>query len=186
MAYLGELVVHPAQPISALTLAGGAAGGQPRHEIIDRQAREAYAVRARELAGDLAEAEADNDLGRADRIRVELDAVVAQIEEAAGLGGRVVTPPAGRGRHIYNQYCIRAARRDELRAFLAEQGVGTEIYYPLALHMQECFAYLGHEPGDFPESLRAAQESLALPIYPELTEDQLQYVVDSIARFERG
>ncbi len=104
----------------------------------------------------------------------------------AGLGDKIVTPPAGRGRHIYNQYCIRAKRRDELRAFLAEQGVGTEIYYPLALHMQECFAYLGHQPQDFPESARAAQESLALPIYPELTEDQLQYVVDSIARFERG
>jgi tetratricopeptide (TPR) repeat protein len=88
MAYLTELVAHPAQPISALTLAGGASTGQPRHEIVDRQARDAYAVRARELAGDLAEAEADNDLGRADRIRLELDAVVAQIEEAAGLGGR--------------------------------------------------------------------------------------------------
>jgi tetratricopeptide (TPR) repeat protein len=88
MGYLAELVAHPAQPISALNLAGGAGTGQPRHEIIDRQARDAYAARARELAGDLAEAEADNDLGRADRIRIELDAVVAQIEEAAGLGGR--------------------------------------------------------------------------------------------------
>ena len=101
----------------------------------------------------------------------------------AGLGGKVVTaPPAPAGaRHIYNQYCIRTARRDEMRSWLAERGVGTEIYYPLALHMQQCFAYLGHKPQDFPESLRATQETLALPIYPELEESQLQYVVASIA-----
>jgi dTDP-4-amino-4,6-dideoxygalactose transaminase len=102
----------------------------------------------------------------------------------AGIKGLVTPPPAPKGaRHIYNQYCIRVPRRDELRAFLGQQGVGVEIYYPLALHMQECFAYLGHDPDDFPESLRAAKESLALPIYPELTEDQLGYVVESIARF---
>ena len=59
--------------------------------------------------------------------------------------------------------------------------MGAEIYYPLALHMQQCFAYLGHEPQDFPESLRASRETLALPIYPELSESQLQYVVDTIA-----
>jgi dTDP-4-amino-4,6-dideoxygalactose transaminase len=91
-------------------------------------------------------------------------------------------PPAPAGaRHIYNQYCIRTARRDELRARLADQGVGSEIYYPLPLHMQQCFAYLGHQPEDFPESMRAARETLALPIYPELSESQLQYVVDTIA-----
>jgi dTDP-4-amino-4,6-dideoxygalactose transaminase len=100
----------------------------------------------------------------------------------AKLHGIVTPPPASAGaRHIYNQYCIRSAGRDALRARLAELGVGSEIYYPLALHMQECFAYLGHEPQDFPESLRAAQESLALPIFPELAESQLQYVVDTIA-----
>ena len=104
----------------------------------------------------------------------------------AGLGPRVVTPPALRGaRHIYNQYCIRVERRDELRGWLTEHGVGAEIYYPLALHMQQCFAYLGHEPQDFPESLRATKETLALPIYPELSEAQLQYVVDTIAGFFR-
>lgn len=105
----------------------------------------------------------------------------------AGLGAKVVTPPpapAG-ARHIYNQYCIRTQRRDELRSWLAEQGVGSEIYYPLALHMQQCFAYLGHKPQDFPESLRATQETLALPIYPELVESQLQYVVDTIAALFR-
>jgi dTDP-4-amino-4,6-dideoxygalactose transaminase len=94
----------------------------------------------------------------------------------------VTPPPAPKGaRHIYNQYCIRVPRRDEVRAHLNKEGVGAEIYYPLPLHMQECFAYLGHQPEDFPESLRASQESLALPIYPELVESQLQYVVDTIA-----
>ena len=90
--------------------------------------------------------------------------------------------PAG-ARHIYNQYCIRAQRRDELRKWLGDSEVGTEIYYPLSLHMQECFAYLGHKPEDFPESLRASNESLALPIYPELVQSQLQYVVDCIKAF---
>jgi dTDP-4-amino-4,6-dideoxygalactose transaminase len=101
----------------------------------------------------------------------------------APLSGRVMTPPpAPRGaRHIYNQYCVRVERRDELRGWLTEHGVGAEIYYPLPLHMQQCFAYLGHKPQDFPESLRASQETLALPIYPELSESQLQYVVDTIA-----
>jgi dTDP-4-amino-4,6-dideoxygalactose transaminase len=103
----------------------------------------------------------------------------------SGLGQRVLTPPPARGRsrHIYNQYVIRAARRDELRKFLADNDIGTEIYYPVPLHMQECFKYLGHKAADFPESARAAQESLALPIYPELSEAQLQHVVDTIVRF---
>jgi dTDP-4-amino-4,6-dideoxygalactose transaminase len=101
----------------------------------------------------------------------------------AGLNAQVRTPPpaAEGARHIYNQYCIRVERRDELRAWLAKHEIGVEIYYPLALHMQQCFAYLGHQPQDFPESLRASQESLALPIYPELSQSQLQYVVDTIA-----
>jgi dTDP-4-amino-4,6-dideoxygalactose transaminase len=107
--------------------------------------------------------------------------------ERAGLDAQVRTPPrAARGaRHIYNQYCIRAQRRDELRQWLNEHGVGSEIYYPLALHMQRCFSYLGHAPEDFPESLRATRETLALPIYPELSESQLQYVVDTIAALYR-
>ena len=102
---------------------------------------------------------------------------------AAG-AAQVTTPTARPGyRHIYNQYVIRVPDRDRLRAYLGEQGVGTEIYYPVPLHMQKCFAYLGHKPEDCPESAKAAGETLALPIYPELEERQLQYVVDAIAGF---
>ena len=97
---------------------------------------------------------------------------------------RVVTPTACPGqRHIYNQYVIRVPDRDRLRAYLAECGVGTEVYYPVPLHMQQCFAYLGYRPEDCPESERAARETLALPIYPELSEAQLKHVVESVSAF---
>lgn len=105
---------------------------------------------------------------------------------AAGIADQVTTPVAGPGRHIYNQYVIRCSRRDELRQFLAGEGVGSEIYYPVSLHSQQCFAWLGHAPQDFPEATRAAGETLALPIYPELSRDQLAYVVDRVAAFYRA
>ena len=103
----------------------------------------------------------------------------------ADLGRAVQTPAKATGRHIYNQYILRVRDRNLLRQHLTAAGVGTEIYYPLALHQQKCFAYLGHRTGDFPESERAAEETLALPIFPELTATQLQYVVDMIAGFYR-
>ena len=104
--------------------------------------------------------------------------------EKAGLAPRVVTPRAAvRGRHIFNQYVIRAERRDALRAALTDRGIGTEIYYPVPLHLQQCFAHLGYARGDFPESERAAGETLALPIYPELSETQLAAVAAGVAEF---
>jgi dTDP-4-amino-4,6-dideoxygalactose transaminase len=102
----------------------------------------------------------------------------------AALLDRVTLPaePADR-RHIYNQFVIRVADRDGLRAHLDERGVGTEIYYPVPFHLQPCFADLGYHRGDFPKAERAAAESLALPIYSELTEAQQEAVVSAIGEF---
>jgi dTDP-4-amino-4,6-dideoxygalactose transaminase len=103
---------------------------------------------------------------------------------AAGLAAKVATPRAvAGGRHIFNQYVVRVQNRDALKAFLAERGIGTEIYYPMPLHLQKCFEYLNHAAGDFPESERAAKETLALPIYPELEQVQLDAVVAAITEF---
>ncbi|HEY4934727.1 MAG TPA: DegT/DnrJ/EryC1/StrS family aminotransferase [Terriglobales bacterium] len=85
--------------------------------------------------------------------------------------------------HIYHQYVVRAFRRDELRAFLTSHGIGTEIYYPVPLHLQQSFADLGYKPGELPVSEAAAKEALALPIFPELREDEVQRVVAAIAEF---
>jgi dTDP-4-amino-4,6-dideoxygalactose transaminase len=96
----------------------------------------------------------------------------------------VITPQAAvKGRHIFNQYIVRVQNRDALKDHLAERQIGTEIYYPVPLHLQQCFAYLRHSRGDFPESERAAAETLALPIYPELAQAQLDHVIESVAEF---
>lgn len=91
-----------------------------------------------------------------------------------------------RGRHIFNQYVVETERRDELQAFLRERNIGTEIYYPVPLHRQQCFAYLGCEPEDFPVAEGAAARTLALPVYPELSRQQQEYVIDSIVQFFGG
>jgi dTDP-4-amino-4,6-dideoxygalactose transaminase len=110
-----------------------------------------------------------------------------ELLRAADLGAAIAPPARVAGyRHIFNQYVVRTRERDALRAHLAAHGIGTEIYYPVPLHSQQCFAYLEHSPEDFPESQRAAAEVLALPIYPELSVEQREYVVQQIASFVRG
>ena len=101
--------------------------------------------------------------------------------------GRVKLPIEIKGSfHVYNQFVIRVKRRDDLRSFLSERGVGTEIYYPLPLHLQPCFESLGYREGNLPEAERASKEALAIPVYPEISEESQQYVVDMIAAFFQG
>lgn len=104
---------------------------------------------------------------------------------SANFADRLAPPKVLGGRHIFNQYVVRVERRDALKDFLTQRGIGTEIYYPVPLHLQKCFDYLQHRAGDFPESERAALETLALPVYPELTHAQLEHVIASIAEFYR-
>lgn len=102
----------------------------------------------------------------------------------AGLLDRVTLPVTQAGNfHVYNQFTVRVSKRDDLRAYLKEKGVGTEIYYPLPMHLQNCYKNLGYTKGSFPLSEQAAEQVLSLPIYAELSEAQLTYVVDSIAGF---
>lgn len=106
-------------------------------------------------------------------------------EALAGVPVRLPRPAAYQTRYIYNQFVIRAPRRDALQEFLKQRGIGTAIYYPLPLHLQKCFAYLGGKPGDYPESEALARESLALPIFAELSADHIAYVSGAIADFYR-
>src|ERR1700722_11239930 len=105
---------------------------------------------------------------------------------AAELAENLITPkPSVSGRHLFNQYVVRVRNRDALKDHLTAQGGGTEIYYPVPLHLQKCFSFLKHAPGDFPHSELAAGETLALPVYPELEQEQLAHVVATIAAFYR-
>ncbi|MGA8441410.1 MAG: DegT/DnrJ/EryC1/StrS family aminotransferase [Candidatus Sulfotelmatobacter sp.] len=115
-----------------------------------------------------------------------------QLFAAAGLqsggsaenSGPIQLPRTSRpAHHVFHQYVVRAHRRDELREFLAARKIGTEVYYPIPLHLQPCFVYLGYLQGAFPEAERAASEVLALPMFPELTEAEQEWVVKSITDF---
>ncbi|HEX9793917.1 MAG TPA: DegT/DnrJ/EryC1/StrS family aminotransferase [Planctomycetota bacterium] len=108
-----------------------------------------------------------------------------ELLEKHGLAGCVQPPPHVAGR-IYHQYVVRAARRDALRAALTAAGIGSAVYYPVPLHLQPCFAGLGGRPGDLPESERAAQEVLALPIHPGVRPEQREEVIEGFAAFYRG
>jgi len=102
----------------------------------------------------------------------------------ADMGSIIKLPVEKENRHIYNQFVISLnKKRDELRQYLQKADIGTEIYYPVPMHLQKCFAYLNYKKGDFPESEYAADHTLALPVYPELTDDQLEYVVTIIKEF---
>jgi dTDP-4-amino-4,6-dideoxygalactose transaminase len=107
---------------------------------------------------------------------------------AGGLPLRTPPAPPAPARHVWNQYLVRvpAARRDALRRALAENGIGSNVYYPRPLHLQPCFAAHGARAGDLPASECAAQETLALPIYPELTHAQIERVVDAVVSFLRS
>lgn len=109
-----------------------------------------------------------------------------QLFTEARLTDRVTLPVVTQDNfHVFNQFTLRVQKRDELRSHLKEQGVGTEVYYPLPLHLQNCYRDLGYSKGAFPQSEYAAEEVLALPIYAELSDEQLQYVVQMISSFYR-
>jgi dTDP-4-amino-4,6-dideoxygalactose transaminase len=125
-------------------------------------------------------------LDRWSNLRAEKAARYSALLRETDLNVEVI-PPFIRAdsRHIFHQYVVRVPRyRDQLAVYLKERGIGTKVYYPIPLHQQRCFEYLGYKTGSYPESESAANETLALPMFPELTEEQQEYVVDSIKRFE--
>jgi len=123
------------------------------------------------------------------RLRAEHAATYDRLLTQAGLFSPTADSPvrpiavAPHAHHVYHQYVIRAKRRDELRQFLAHKKIGTEIYYPIPLHLQPVFSYLGYREGDLPEAERAAREVLALPMFAELRQDEQQWVVENISQF---
>jgi dTDP-4-amino-4,6-dideoxygalactose transaminase len=148
------------------------------HEMIGTNSR-LHALQAAVLSVKLRHLDAwqQGRQNRADRYR--------RLFESAGLTSFIAAPPQPplKFEHVYNQFTIRSSRRDELKAFLHSAGVPSEIYYPLCIHLQKAFVFLGHAPGDFPESEKASREVLSLPVYPELLDAQQDRVVQAIADF---
>ncbi len=151
-------------------------GGGYRHEVIGINSRldtlQAAALRVK--------------LPRLDawtRQRRENAAAYRELLGDAGLPVRMPVPAAYQTRHVYNQFVIRCSRRDELKVYLAEKGIATAIYYPVPLHLQECYRFLGYREGAFPESEKAAREVLALPVHPALARGDIEYVCESIRSF---
>jgi dTDP-4-amino-4,6-dideoxygalactose transaminase len=142
------------------------------------EARQRNAARYRELFS-----ETELSIPSSGLSRPAADANSSQLSEMAGV---ILPEEAPNRRHIYNQFVIRCGRRNELITYLKERKIGTEIYYPVPMHLQECFADLGYSAGDFKESERAAAETLALPIYPELTDEMMITVVEAIEAFYTG
>ena len=159
--------------------------GSPRryyHEEIGWNAR-MDAIQAAILRVKLPYVESWNQQRRERAAKYDLLLAEAGLISRQGSAPLRLLESAAPAHHVFHQYVVRAQRRDELRKFLGERRIGTEIYYPIPLHLQPCFAYLGRREGDLPESERAAQEVLALPMFPELTEDEQRWVVESIAEF---
>lgn len=119
--------------------------------------------------------------------RIENGERYYKLFESAGLLDRVALPEVmSCNKSVFNQFVVRVRDRDRLRGHLTKAGIGTEVYYPIPLHLQGCFSYLGYREGDFPEAERTAREALAIPIYPELTEEMQGYVVEKIKGFYYG
>jgi len=173
----GMIVTNDRQRAEKLTCLRGH-GSRPKyyHKILGGNFRldaiQAAVVTAKLRHLDDWTAARQRNAGRYDRLFREAGLVAS---------GAVVLPVASMDRHIFNQYVIRVDNRDALQASLKASGVGTEVYYPVPMHLQECFTYLGHRRGAFPESERAANETLALPIQPEIADEQARYVVECIA-----
>lgn len=202
MGEFGWYSFFPSKNLGAFGDAGLAVGRDPRDEAALRAMRmhgmdtqyfhrfvggnfRLDALQAAVLSAKLPHLDAWSDARRANA------AVYRELFEAAGLTEKITVPAepyaaAGlRHHHIYHQYVIRTPRRDELLAHLKACDIGCAVYYPLPLHQQECFTSLDYHAGDFPEAERAAREVLALPVYPELTREQISFVVTSIAEFHR-
>jgi len=103
-----------------------------------------------------------------------------------GIAGVRTPKDLGFGRHIYNQYTLRAERRDELKEWLKLKGIGCKVYYPLPLSLQDCYRFLNYREGDMPQAEKASQEVISIPIYPELTQEERGEVVQAIGGFYEG